>query len=225
MFDSFRSRVAAARESDQLFFAALLPQESIASSFGESSAILDSARVYTTAVTIWTFLSQVLSSDHGCVNAVAKLIAFRAAKDLSIPSSETGAYCIARDKLDEDAMHRTLCQNGDAIEEAAPDEWRWLGHRVIAGDGSTVTMPDTPENQKTYPQETKQKKGCGFPLMRMVVLFAVSTGAVLELAMGKYKGKLSGEISMFRQIDKIIHTTTHVRSSDQRQCSALADQL
>ena len=99
--------------------------------------------LYTTAVTVWTLLSQVLSSDHGCVSAVAKLIAFRASNDQSIPSSETGAYCIARDKLDEDAMQRTLCQTGDAIEEAAPDQWLWLGHRVITGDGTTVTMSDS----------------------------------------------------------------------------------
>jgi hypothetical protein len=71
MFDSFRNRVAAARQSDQLFFAALLPEENIASMFGEASAILDTARIYTTAVTLWTFLTQVLSCDHGCVNAVA----------------------------------------------------------------------------------------------------------------------------------------------------------
>ena len=54
MFDSFRSRVAAARESNQLFFAALFPAERISSIFGEASAILDSARVCTTAVTLWT---------------------------------------------------------------------------------------------------------------------------------------------------------------------------
>lgn len=29
---------------------------------------------YTTAVTVWTFLTQVLSSDHGWVSVVAKLI-------------------------------------------------------------------------------------------------------------------------------------------------------
>lgn len=207
MFDSFRSRVAAARESNQLFFSALIPTERISSIFGESSAILDSARVYTTAVTLWTFLTQVLSSDHGCISAVAKLIAFRASNDQSIPSSETGAYCIARDKLDENAMHRVLCQTGEAIEEAAPDEWLWLGHRVVAGDGTTVTMPDTPANQKEYPQLTAQKKGCGFPLMRMVVLFAISTGVVLQMATGQYKGKLTAEISLFRTIDEIIKET------------------
>jgi putative transposase len=204
MFDSFRTRVAAARQSDALFFAAIIPEENIASNFGEASGILDSARIYTTAVTLWTFLTQVLSPDHGCVNAVAKLIAFRASKNLSIPSAETGAYCIARDKLDEEGMQRTLCQTGKDIDQAAPDQWLWLGHRVITGDGTTVTMPDTSDNQKEYPQPSTQKKGCGFPIMRMVVLFALATGVVLETAMGKYKGKLTAEISLFRQIDEII---------------------
>ena len=58
MFESFRSRVSAARENNQLFFASLIPPEFIASMFGEASAILDSARIYTTTVTLWTFLSQ-----------------------------------------------------------------------------------------------------------------------------------------------------------------------
>ena len=55
MFDSFRSSVATARESNQLFFAALFPAVCIASTFGEASAILDSASVYTNAVT-WLWL-------------------------------------------------------------------------------------------------------------------------------------------------------------------------
>ena len=80
MLDSFRSRIAAARKSNELFFAALIPVERIVSIFGKASAILDSASVYTTAVTAWTLLSQVLSEDHSCVNAVAKLIAFRDSK-------------------------------------------------------------------------------------------------------------------------------------------------
>ena len=204
MFESFQSRVATARENNQLFFAALLPAERISSMFEEASLILDSARVYTTAVTVWTLLSQVLNSDHSCVSTVAKLIAFRASNNQSTPSANTGGYCIARDKLDEDAMQRTLCQTGKAIEEAAPDHWLWLGHRVITGDGTTVTMPDTPANQKDYPQISAQKEGCGLPLMRMVVLFAISTGVVLHMATGQYKGKLTAEVSLFRKIDEII---------------------
>lgn len=204
MFDSFRRRIADARRDDQLFFAALMPEEFIDSSFGSATATLNSARIYTTAITVWTFLSQVLSADHGCVHAVTKLIAYRVARGLSAPSSETGAYCIARDKLDEQAMHQIVTDTGQSIDDAAPDHWLWLGHRVITGDGCTVTMADTADNQAAYPQPSSQKPGCGWPIMRCVVLFALSTGVVLEAAMGRYKGKLTSELSLFREIDEII---------------------
>jgi hypothetical protein len=203
-FSSFRRRIETARQTGDLYFASLLDRQTIAAAFGEASGILDSARIYTTAVTLWVFLSQVMSCDHGCVAAVAKLINYRCARGLRACSSKTGMYCIARDQLDEDSMHRLVTQTGQCIEESAPDDWLWLGHRVISGDGTTVTMADTPENQAEYPQQRGQAVGCGFPIMRVVVLFALSTGTVLETAMGKYRGKLTAEVSLFRQVDQII---------------------
>lgn len=184
------------------FFAALLSEDFIRKVFGEAS--YSSSPVYSTAATLWVFLSQVLSVDHNCVNAVAKYIVWRLAHGLRAPSAETGAYCIARDKLDESSMHELVKQTGNAIEDAAPDSWLWLGHRVITGDGCTVTMADTADNQREYPQPDSQQPGCGWPMMRCVVLFALSTGVVLEAAMGKQKGKLTSEVSLFREIDEII---------------------
>jgi hypothetical protein len=204
MFHTFRQRIAETQRDDQLVFASLISVETIASAFGGATAVLDSARVYTTAVTLWTFLSQVLSADHGCVHAVTKLIAYRLANGRPAPSSETGAYCIARDKLDEQGMHRLVRETGKSIEDSTPDEWLWLGHRVITGDGCTVTMADTVENQAEYPQPESQTSGCGWPMMRCVVLFALSTGVVLDAAMGRYQGKLTSEVSLFREIDAII---------------------
>jgi len=203
-FESFRSRVRQARQCGDLFFASLISRECIDSVFGEARGILSSARVYDTSTTVWAFLSQVMSIHHGCVSAVTKLITYRVARGLSACSSETGAYCIARDKLDEEAMHRLVTHSGQAIEEKAPDHWLWLGHRVVTGDGTTVTMADTAENQAEYPQQRVQAPGCGFPIMRVVVLFALSTGVVLETAMGKHRGKLTGEVSLFREIDHCI---------------------
>lgn len=203
-FDTLRHRVAEARSADSLFFASLLSEKTIESVFGDAKAILDSAQIYTTAVTLWVFLSQVMSINHGCVSAVAKLVAWRAVKGQSPCSAATGAYCIARDKLDEVSMQRLVTQSGAAIDSQTPDSWRWKNHQVIVADGATVTMADTPENQKEYPQLGSQKPGCGFPIMRMLVLFALSTGAVLEVALGKYAGKLSHEVSLFRMIDELI---------------------
>ncbi|TWU46153.1 hypothetical protein Poly51_55480 [Rubripirellula tenax] len=158
-------------------------------------------------MTLWVFLSQVMSIHHGCVWPVAKLITYRVANGLSACSAQTGAYCIARDKLDERAMHRLVTASGQAIEATAPDHWRWLGHRVITADGATVTMADTIENQDAYPHLTSQAPGCGFPIVRVVVLFALSTAVVPDMALGRYKGKLTHEVSLFRQIDEIIEET------------------
>ena len=201
---SLQSRVSHARQAKDLYFATLLPKETITEAFGKANGILDRARIYVTSVTVWVFLAQVLSKDHDCVTAVAKLIVYRVAGGLAACCAKSGAYCIARDKLNEQAMHRLLTHTGQTIEEQAPDDWRWVGHRVITADGATVTMADTEENQAAYPQLRAQAPGCGFPIMRMVVFFSLSTGVVLETAMGKYRGKLTHEVSLFREIDSCI---------------------
>jgi hypothetical protein len=63
---------------------------------------------------------------------------------------------------------------------------------VIVGDGTTSAAPDTQENQRAYPQSAKQNKGCGFPPVRWVALFSLSSGALLNVALGnKHKAELT----------------------------------
>src|SRR5690349_18531889 len=57
--------------------------------------------IYTPLVTLWVFLGQVLSADHSCRAAVARLIAHRVSQGLKACSSRTGAYCEARRRLPE----------------------------------------------------------------------------------------------------------------------------
>ena len=61
-------------------------------------------------------------------------------------------------------------------------------------------MPDTEANQAEYPQPDGQKPGLGFPMIRMVVLFCLATGVVLDAAVGAYSGKGTGELSLLRSI-------------------------
>ena len=56
-------------------------------------------RVFTPQVTIWGFLSQVLSEDHSCRDAVSRIIAHRATNGISICSPNTASYCTARSRL------------------------------------------------------------------------------------------------------------------------------
>jgi putative transposase len=199
MFHSFRVTVAEARRHGDLYFAALLPQDRILKAFGAARAAWQ-GWIYTPAVTVWVFLSQCLSPDHSCRDAVARLIAWRLTQGLRPCSADTGAYCTARGDLPEEALHGLVRDTGRQVEDESPQAWLWHGRKVRVVDGSTVTVPDTPENQAAYPQMKSQKPGCGFPIARILAIFSLSTGTVLEAAIGKYKGKQTGENSLFRKL-------------------------
>ena len=187
MFHSFRAAIADARRHGDLYFAALLPGDRIKKAFSATSSFWQ-GWVYSPGVTVWVFLSQCLSPDHSCRDAVARLIAWRVASGLRPCSADTGAYCTARNDLPEEALHSLMRDTGKEVEDESPENWLWLGRRVRVVDGSTVTMPDTPENQAAYPQQKSQKPGCGFPIARILVIFSLSVGTVLEAAISKYKG-------------------------------------
>ena len=86
-------------------------------------------------------------------------------------------------------------------EEGQVDaEWLWHDRHVYLVDGTTVSMPDTPENQEEYPQHPRQPKGLGFPIARLVVLLSLATGMVKDVAMGPYTGKETGETALLRQL-------------------------
>jgi len=203
MLGSFRAAVQQARRDPSLYFAPLLSEESILEAFG-SARWLWQGWVYTPVCTVWVFLSQCLSMDHSCREAVARLIAWRVARGLRRCSADTGAYCTARDGLPESACHQLVRQAGASLEREAPCEWLWHNRRVRVVDGSTITMPDTKANQAEYPQMASQKLGCGFPIARIVVVFSLSVGTVLEAAIGKYTGKQTGENSMFRALQECL---------------------
>ena len=199
MVRSFRAAVADARRHGDLYFAAILSQDRIQKAFGAARGLWQ-GWIYTPAVTVWVFLSQCLSPDHSCHDAVARLVAWRVGRGQEPCSAETGAYCTARNDLPEEAVHALVRDTGKPIEDESPETWRWHRRRVRAVDGSTITMPDTPENQAAYPQQQAQKPDCGFPIARILVIFSLSVGTVLEAAIGKYKGKQTGENSLFRDL-------------------------
>jgi len=57
---------------------------------------------------------------------------------------------------------------------------RWRGHRLFLIDGSSVSMPDTPELQRTFGQPPGQTPGCGFPVAHLLALFEARTGYLLQ---------------------------------------------
>ncbi len=156
--------------------------------------------IYTQLVTLWMFLGQVVDSDPSCRQAVARLLAWLTLEGQPACCAETGAYCKARVRLSEDHLHRLVQSTGAELHGKAQNEWLWKGRRVKVADGTTAIMPDNEANQAEYPQPDGQKPGLGFPMVRLVAIFCLATGALLDAATAAYSGKGTGELSLLRSI-------------------------
>jgi len=157
-------------------------------------------RLFPPTETLSMFVAQVLSEDGSCQQAVNDAMVKRLIGGLKPGSTDTGGYCKARARLPQ-AMVSTLAREaGGIISAGAASWWHWRGRAVRLVDGMTVTLPDTEENQAAFPQPSSQKEGLGFPICRVVGLLGLSTGALLDAAMGPCEGKGSDEQSLLREM-------------------------
>ena len=92
---SFRDHATFLRQQflqdGELPFTTVLTEDVLAQALATVGGWLD--RIFSPLVTLWVFLGQVLSADHSCRAAVARLIAHRVAGGQSPCSARTGAYC------------------------------------------------------------------------------------------------------------------------------------
>ncbi len=114
-------------------------------------------RLFDPVITLWAFLSQVLDTDKSCHNAVSKIIAYLAGQGVELPSTDTSGYCQARARLPEKLLEKLFGKVAQSLSEKVATEHLWCGRNVLIIDGSTVSMPDTVENQKAYPRAKKSK--------------------------------------------------------------------
>jgi hypothetical protein len=68
-------------------------------------------------------------------------------------SIHTGAYCKARDRLPLVPLQQAVEASGTALHHQANPTWLFKGHNLMVTDGSTLIMPDTPENQAVFPNK------------------------------------------------------------------------
>lgn len=132
--------------------------------------------------TFWLFLSQVLAADRACRETVRKFLLWLGLLEEKTASPQTAAYCNARARLPLPQIQQAHDQVVQNLHRSSHSQTLWHGRSVKVIDGSSVSMPDTPQNQLAYPQPSCQKPGCGFPVMRIAAVFSLATGALLHLA-------------------------------------------
>jgi len=178
-------------------FAKLLPEDAILSLLAELGVEFRE-RDYPPLIVLAMFLGQCADADPSLQQAVARYAAQRAMQGKPACSSNTGAYSRARQRLPEAFLAALTRRVGQELLRQAPRAWSWFGHAVKLVDGSTASMPDTEANQQEYPQAATQQPGLGFPILRLVVVFALAVGTVLDAAFCPYQGKEHSELALFR---------------------------
>lgn len=155
--------------------------------------------IYTRLRTFWCMVWQSLNPDASGRQVVRQLQALLRLQGGPLISEEDGAYCRARARLPLSEFPKALHATAHAAQRSAGPSTALQGRSLKVVDGSTLTLPDTPKNRAAYPPF--QSVGPSFPIMRIVVLFSLLTGAVLHLACGN---SASGELpllgSLFNQL-------------------------
>jgi hypothetical protein len=167
----------------------------------EKKGVNSRERVFSPKVTFWAFVAQVLSPDSPCRETVRRVEAWwrRTTKE-AYPGlcQSTSAYCQARARLDPDTLELIANQLAWSLEKRVLAGERPLAKRTVKiVDGTMLSMPDTPANQAVWPQSSSQQPGLGFPSMKLVGLFSLSSGALLESATGSLHDH---ETTLFRRL-------------------------
>jgi Transposase DDE domain len=140
-------------------------------------------RTLTPVVTIYVFLLQVLHGNTAMTNLPR----------LSGKRFTPAAYCQARQRLPLAALRRLLqeigvpSRAGAGPGSSAAGAALWRSHRTWLIDGSSCSMPDTPALQKRFGQPSGQKRGCGFPVAHLLVLFDAASGRLRDVRVSSWR--------------------------------------
>ncbi|AEB58846.1 IS4 family transposase [Ectopseudomonas mendocina] len=162
-------------------------------------------RLFPPTETLSMFMAQALSADRSCQRAVNELAIKQLRSGLKPCSTHTGGYCRARQRLPVKMVSSLVRNTGHLISSNARSG-QWMGRPVRLVDGTTIAMPDTQSNQNAYPQSRGQKPGLGFPICRLVGIVCLSSGAVLDAALGRFRGKGGDEQTLLRSMLDTLNT-------------------
>jgi hypothetical protein len=141
-------------------------------------------RLFTLRLTCECFLWQMLKPRTACREVVRQVQALACGQGKGSVDECASAYIQARQRLPQECLERILAATAQATHRRASANTALQGRTVKVVDGSSVQLPDTAANQQEYPQPSGQKPGCGFPVLKLVVLFSLASGALLDVVLG-----------------------------------------
>lgn len=156
------------------------------------------ARVYTPLKVIHMGITQALSSDKSGSYAIAGVNAGRLISEKSPVCSNTGSYTKGKQRLREETAYTLAKSVGSSALKKVLTQWNDFGREVKVFDGTTLTLKDTKANNAQYPKHSNKKRDVGCPQIRLLAVFSLSTGSVLDYALEATKGQGTGEVTLLR---------------------------
>jgi hypothetical protein len=156
-------------------------------------------RIFNLCLTLQCFLWQVLKPKTACREVVRQVQALFRLLGRGPVDEGTSAYCQARQRLPRERLERLLAVAAQSADRRAGSGGHLNGRAVKVVDASSAQAPDTPANQKRYPQSAEQKPGCGFPVIKFLLLFSLNSGVVLNVVMGSLHHH---ELRLLRQLQE-----------------------
>ena len=127
-------------------------------------------RMLDPVTTVYLFILQILHGNTACSHVV----------HFGHWNFTDAAYCAARKRLPLAVLRRLAARIAERLRSSTTAQSTWHGHRVWLADGSSFSMPDTPELQEAFGQPSGQRRGCGFPVAKFLGLFDLATGLFLR---------------------------------------------
>lgn len=154
-------------------------------------------RIFDPLTTFLLFLRQMMPDRPATRTVVAEHARRLEERDGTRISLNNSAYCQARGRLKKG----TIMEYFEALTKSVREQadlaaLRWRGRNVQVVDGTCITLPDTPKNRKSFALPKPAKPGCGFPMMRMLAVFSLATGAVVRYWTDRYA---RSEMSLFTE--------------------------
>lgn len=141
-------------------------------------------RTFNLRLTFECFIWQMLKPRTSCREVVRHVQALLRLNRRKPVAPGDSAYVQARQRLPKERMASALAATAQMAERRITPSPQLQGRPVKVVDGTTVQLADTPRNQKRFPQNKAQKPGCGFPVLKLVVLFSLNSGALLQAVWG-----------------------------------------
>ncbi len=157
-------------------------------------------RIYRPWITLVIFLSQVLSAEQCCDEAVDRFQKYRYDQGLPTVSADTSSYCEARKRLPEHSPGGWFSRPDTRSFKGRSSPGSFTDVQSRSPMARLFSCRTPRRTRRLIPSRAARAPGVGFAIARILVIFSLAVGTVLEAAVGPFQGKETSELALLRAV-------------------------